>query len=290
MMAVDLLTNENIKGFSLIKGLFFTRFPAAAGIERLTSQSYEASRDTQEQAFKSSIIFGGYTEEQVKAGAYVPDQSEVRRHFESTLRGKTVTTGLTDAELHSLRDYTGGSFTGLNSTLREHGPAPADEGQAANKAKSMVQSELVVSGLNKLPRYQGVAFRMQNAFGDFDAAVHPGGIYADLAFMSASRTVQGAEEGGASGGATKPGALEVYMMIRSKSARMVTFTSAISRETEVLFPPGIRFKVNAIWRHVDGQVPSDAPPEAQMILLRTGEVKTKGASTGNVRVVELTEA
>jgi len=287
------LNAQNIPGFALIKGLFLTAFPVAAGIANVVNNAYVADAATKENAYASNILLAAtpLTAAQIANEEYVADVQGTRDTLEENLGGKTVSKNLTRAELYALIDYTGGDFTRSNAVLRgNEATTPDDVHKKTQADRDLSKNELIVSALNKLPIYSGMAYRMMNAFADFDAAVHPGGMFSDLAFMSASMTAEGAEKGGASGGAAKPGALEVYMIIHTKSARQVTMLSALSHETEVLFRPGVRFKVDAIWEHVNGQVPKTAPSEAQMILYRNGPVKVKGNDFGLVKVVEMTEA
>lgn len=293
-LAIDRLAAANIPGFNLVKGLFLTAFPKIAGIDHFYDPNYRADDATKQTAFRGNLILNNYSPEDIKNEKYAGDMSGKRAAMGSALRGLTDSKDLSDAELAVLSAYTGGVYAPMNGLLRSNKAEDVTNLGLETSKKNAV----LVSALNKLPAYSGTAYRMQNAFADFDAAVKPGGMYTDLAFMSASSTLQGAEDGGASGGASSAGALEVYMIIHTTSAANIGFMSALKNETEVLFKPGVRFKVDAIWTHENGKVPVNAPQEAKMILNRTGEIKTKTSrdgrgntvqSSGKVRVIELTQ-
>lgn len=111
---------------------------------------------------------------------------------------------------------------------------------------------------------------------------------------SFAHTLEGAIYGGTSG-SQGLGSLSTFMLIHAKTAAVMGGAVPILHETEVLFRPGTRFMVNAIWTATAGRVPADAPPEAQMILHRLGPAKAGVDRNGSapviarVRVVELTE-
>lgn len=293
-LAIDRLAAANIPGFNLVKGLFLTAFPKISGIDHFYDPNYRADATTKRAALNGNIQFGNYSQDDIKNEKYAGDMSGKRAGLGSALGGTTHSKNLSDVELAVLVAYTGGAFVPMNDLLRKN---KADD-TAGLGIETSNKNAVLASALNKLPAYSGTAYRMQNAFADFDAAVKPGGMYTDLAFMSASSTLQGAEEGGASGGASSEGALEVYMIIHTTSAANIGFMSSLKNETEVLFKPGVRFKVNAIWTHKNGKIPVNAPQEAKMILNRTGEIKVKTSrdhkgntvqSKGKVRVIELTQ-
>lgn len=293
-LAIDRLAAADIPGFNLVKGLFLTAFPKISGIEHFYDPNYRADATTKQAALNGNIQFGNYSQDDIKNEKYAGDMSGKRAALGSALGGLTHSKALSDVELAVLVAYTGGAFVPMNGLLRKN----KAEDATGLGVETTNKNAVLASALNKLPAYSGTAYRMQNAFADFDAAVKPGGMYTDLAFMSASSTLQGAEEGGASGGAGSAGALEVYMIIHTTSAANIGFMSSLKNETEVLFKPGVRFKVDAIWAHENGKIPVNAPQEAKMILNRTGEIKVKTSrdhlgnnvqSSGKVRVIELTQ-
>jgi hypothetical protein len=287
---------HKIPGWLLIKGLFLTRFPDVAGIDHLQDPGYEASAAIKQSAYGSGSN-PGISPEQTAEEDYVNDNPDLKKRMQSNLGGLRHGKALTPAEQEALTSYTAANYMAMNGTLRRNDlSAPDPESQKGKNAiRTNAKINVLASALNKLPVHQGIAYRMQDSFGDFDAAVKAGSMYTDLAFMSASKTLQGAEYGGGSGGGASAGALQVYMLIHTKNARDVTILSGIPRETELLFQPGTRFYVKAIWQHVDGRVPKDAPMEAQMILHRQGETKTVlkqdrvGIYHGKVRIVQLVE-
>jgi hypothetical protein len=294
------LADQKIVGFPLVKGLFLTYFSNVVGIDHLRSTTYESDAATKQAAFHEPFLDStNYSAKDMKDENYAfagasgkKTQADKRALIEENLHGGEYSKKLTNAEMKALTLYTQERYETYNAQLRGNDlSTPEQPGQYQHKLVKN-QTSVLTSALNKLPQYSGTAYRMMHGFDDYTAAVKPGGVFTDLAFISASMTLQGAEIGGASGGAKKLGALETYVIIRTKAAANVTILGQ-STETEVLFRPGTRFKVNGIWQHVNGKVPKAAPPEAQMILLRNGEMKTvtglKGTATGKVRVVEMTE-
>lgn len=299
-IAIQRLESMNIVGFSLIKGLFLTRFPKVAGIDHFQRTDYAASKETKEAAFRADLAFSSdapqdRNDQYYKDETYAPIASSGKEL--ENLGGLKHGKGMTPAELNKLNDYTGGGYEVINPRLRNTN-YDVEQGSLAalNQVDSLNKASVVVSALNKLPQYKGVAYRMQNSFAGFEDAVKPGGKYTDLAFMSASKTQEGAEIGGTSGGKNS-GALEIYMIIRSKTAAQLSFLSSAIAETEVLFRPGTRFNVDAVWEYQNGKIPNDAPQEAKMILARAGETKSAMVGptgkqvqvTGKVRVIEMTE-
>jgi hypothetical protein len=173
---------------------------------------------------------------------------------------------LTDDELNALQIYTGNSDL-ANSAMRGASDLKDENIDAA------MQYKLVISALSKLPKFKGVAYRGFTPFSGVDKAYQVGATVADLAFTSAAGSFAGvdhylkyAPQEGAKG------TQNYFSVIRSKSAVHVSNKANSSRENEVLFKPGSRFKVKGVWRHsADGKVPMNAPTEAQMILQRVGQ-------------------
>jgi hypothetical protein len=267
-----------------------------AGIEHLRSTTYKADDKTKQGAFYQPLLLPKeLTPEELEKEEYIGDAT-IANHDKAKEHkgGGEHSKALSRAEIRALTLYASDRYDFYNTALRGNNlSVPTEENAQKRKDKADSEIAVLVSALNKLPQYSGVAYRMINAFNDFNAAVKPGGVFTDLGFVSASMTAQGAEIGGASGGATKPGALETYVVFRTKAAASMTILG-ISKETEVIFRPGTRFKVDAIWQYVNGKVPRGASQEAQRILLRNGEEKTVykkdvGTFKGKVRVVEMTE-
>ncbi len=171
---------------------------------------------------------------------------------------------LTDEEKVAIVKYSGGDFTPMNSDLRS-----AISSEPREDVRSV--SELAVRGMNKLPPYQGLAYRglLTEPGGYFDV-IQPGAHIVDLAFQSASPSLKGVE----AYLHTDAGSKHIYFMIHTKSAVNIMSFAKTAPEAEVLFKPGANFRVKAIWHHVGGKVPPNAPAEAQMILHTRGEFKS----------------
>ena len=136
--------------------------------------------------------------------------------------------------------------------------------------------ELAVSGMNKLPRFRGTAYRVSvNVPPGYFAAVRPGAMLTDLAFSSASPSMTGV----GNFQATQFGTKCIYYIIHTKTAVNIIRYAYSAMEGEVLFRPGTRFRVKAIWQHLDGKVPVNAPVAAQMVLHAMGEFKTDDGKT-----------
>lgn len=186
--------------------------------------------------------------------------------LKSLLNVKPAKGGLTNEEVDALQIYTSNSDP-ANSAMRG---AANLSGQNVDAA---MQYRLVVSALSKLPRFKGIAYRGITPFAGVDKAYQVGATVADLAFTSAAGSFAGVDhylKHAPQGNAT--GTQNYFSIIRSKSAVHVSDKALSSRENEVLFKPGTRFRVKAVWRHsADGKVPMNAPNEAQMILHRVGK-------------------
>jgi hypothetical protein len=190
---------------------------------------------------------------------------------------------LTRAEIEAIRIYSTQSYTAMNAQLRSwlsEADAPMnvmDFDDFIKKQEPLAErrttSELAVSGMNKLPPYKGIAYRglVTEPGGYFDV-IQPGATIVDLAFQSASQSMRGVEEFLA----TQTGSKHVYFMIHCKSPVNIMGISDKVVEGEILFKPGPKFHVKAVWHHVGGKVPPDAPPEAQLILHTRTEFKTGG--------------
>jgi hypothetical protein len=190
---------------------------------------------------------------------------------------------LSKAEKQAIVTYSGQAYLPINAQLRAslQRPDSAFELEAFEKfwqerSAKKVHSETMataVSGMNKLPPYKGIAYRglVTQPKGYFDV-IQPGAMIVDLAFQSASPSLRGVEDFLYN----QYGSKHVYFMIHAKSAVNIMQFSKTATEGEVLFKPGTKFQVKAVWHHVQGKVPTNAPPEAQMILHSRTEHKTLG--------------
>jgi hypothetical protein len=175
---------------------------------------------------------------------------------------------LTPEEKEALENYTRSS-SAPNAALRAV-DLTADTTSAALKYRPLV------SALSKLPTYTGVAYRGQSPFSGIDDVWRPGAVIADLAFTSSSSSLQGVEYYLYGGGALTTGSKSYYSVIRAKTAVYIADKSTIRSEAEVLFKPGTRFRIKAVWQHIKGRVPRSAPHEVKSVLLRVGDLKTEG--------------
>jgi hypothetical protein len=199
-------------------------------------------------------------------------------------------------ELAAITKYTGGDYISYNSELRKTGsvkrgtpkPGPGADATAKQKYKKQKSDQkaleteirLAVAGLNKMPKFNGVAYRgfmTEPAKGYLDL-VQPGALIVDLAFSSASSSFEGSRYylNMAPGWGTK----HIYFMIHTKTAVNVVEHAKIKKEGEVLFRPGTKFQVKALWEHVKGKIPRNAPPEAQMMLQSLGSEKAELSNVG----------
>lgn len=224
------------------------------------------------------------------------------RHFAGNIEmGKLIGTdaqanvgqGLTAEEKNAILGYTGNAYTPMNEQLRTAGetkrfdtnfPVDVDQRLEPNLAgygkrvkeqkgrdKQQSSMELVVSGLNKFPKFNGVSYRgLKTVPNSYFDVVQPGAMLVDLAFQSASASLEGARYYLSD----KVGSREVYFMIHTKTAVNIVDVSGIPKEAEVLFRPGTRFQVKAVWQYVKGRVPKNAPTEAQMMLHSLGEERS----------------
>jgi hypothetical protein len=145
--------------------------------------------------------------------------------------------------------------------------------------------ERAVSGMNKLPKFRGTAYRVSiNVPPGYFSAVRPGAMLTDLAFSSASPTMTGV----GNFQNTQHGSKCIYYIIHTKTAVNIVRFALSASEGEVLFRPGTRFQVKAIWAHVNGKVPPDAPVARRWCCTRwasssltTGNQSPTGTNSGS---------
>jgi hypothetical protein len=90
----------------------------------------------------------------------------------------------------------------------------------------------------------------------------PGGVMVDPGFVSASPSITGVRNYTSKG--------SVYIMIHCKTPSNMVGYSIKAHEGEVLFRPGTRFQIDAVWENVNGLIPASAPAEAKAILIEEG--------------------
>jgi hypothetical protein len=245
--------------------------------------------------------------------AHFPEQSNL-----AGLAGTTTNEGegLTDLEKAAILMYSGHDYVAMNNQLREQqnrragmnigrrverrpqGPAtkegklpevtPEIEAQKTaqlNQDRQKDQADfsrdatmkLAVSGLNKLPKFQGMAYRQLK---NLDLTLmKPGATFADLAFMSASPSMTGVFN--------YAGAATLYQMIHAKTPANIVALAGSAKEGEVLFRPGTKFQILAIWQTVGFRVPPGAPPEAQLMMHQS--IPSGKMSKKQIVVIEMAE-
>ncbi len=126
---------------------------------------------------------------------------------------------ITPEELHSVRQYTDGVFFARwNAALVQGGDVP-------DEAKPLI------SALVHWPRkFRGVTFRNEPLYPEI-AALRPGDIFIIRTFWSTSKNVHYGH---------------VRWTIRARSGADIEAVSDYKSEREVLFRPGIKFRITAV--------------------------------------------
>lgn len=129
---------------------------------------------------------------------------------------------LSDDQIGALYGYTTNEgYMALNPALR---------GQTVLTPELEAFAGHATSGLSRLPAYEGTSFRGVSSLPEEVLANnHPGNVVSDGAFMSTS---SGEPFGG-----------NINMKIKGVSGRDISFLSEYPNEAEVLYPPGVKFKV-----------------------------------------------
>jgi hypothetical protein len=182
-----------------------------------------------------------------------------------TDRDSSIGQPLTLPEIQAIITYSEGGYGAINKEAREATPGAKP---AAGKHQNTM--ELAVSGLNKLPRYQGIAYRgLVKPPPGFAAYAQEGAVTSDLGFSSASPAMTAVYNFLD----RYTGPRNIIYIVQSKTASNIISLSTNVAEAEVLFRPGTRFKVDKIWTHdTTGKIPQDAPADVQMILHKKGEL------------------
>lgn len=197
---------------------------------------------------------------------------------------------LTPEEVEAIKTYSGEHYKDMNSQMRSHVMRPETKSvlgetrPQSNKAAKQADRDRrttmkdATSGLSKLPKFQGIAYRMLiKVPKGYHDIMQKGAMVADLGFQSASPSMTGV--GNFVKTQLDEGTRSTYFIIHTRTAANIVGLSKSPGEGEVLFRPGTRFQVMAVWEHVYGMVPPDAPPQAQMILHAQGELKSKRGKT-----------
>ncbi|MEO8607568.1 MAG: hypothetical protein ABI690_06790 [Chloroflexota bacterium] len=183
---------------------------------------------------------------------------------------------LTKEEKQAIVIYSGGKYKQINAEARaamttKSAAAPLAPGvRPSSEASYQREMELTVSGLNKLPKYQGKLYRgLATPPAGFAAYAQEGAVTGDLGFSSATPAITAVYEFLKLQYNT-PG--NIIYVIQSKTGSNILSVTFNPQEGEILFRPGTRFQINKIWKHTpDGKIPEDAPADVQMILHKKGE-------------------
>jgi len=148
--------------------------------------------------------------------------------------------GLTDDELADIHHYTDNGYHDLNDYLRENYSSSVSEEEKEENAKTVKN---IVSGLSKLPPYQGIVFRGC----DLDArlifllpTLKPNDVFYMKGFSSCTYDLDEKFNG------------EVQFTIRSKTGRNIEKLSDQPEEKEILFAPDSRFRVVSYSQNWEG--------------------------------------
>jgi SPP1 gp7 family putative phage head morphogenesis protein len=136
--------------------------------------------------------------------------------------------GLSQAEKVAVHAYTTGDkyYERLNAAMRS--------GSAERIAAVAPMANVLDNALAKLPIYEGpVLFRVTDLPEAVAKKVRAGNVYADPAFMSASKTDMG----------TTFGNDYRFTIVASQKGREIAGFSAYSHEQEVIFPRGTKFDI-----------------------------------------------
>jgi hypothetical protein len=151
--------------------------------------------------------------------------------------------GVSDAEMIAIRGYSSGDYEKLNAALRNPTANP--------KLVAILRPyiNLAVSGLEKLPDYQGTVYRGSKMTAEwvkkYEDASKAGQLMSDPAFLSTSYSQTQAEvfRDQPDAEAKKAGKIPVMYTIQSKHGKRIEFLSYKAREAEVLFKPNTAFRV-----------------------------------------------
>jgi SPP1 gp7 family putative phage head morphogenesis protein len=140
-------------------------------------------------------------------------------------------------EAAAIRAYTGGIYGRLNSGLRN--------GSYSMDAELQAYVDAAQHGLQKMPKYKGLASRGMNLgpseLHRFLSSYQKGSVVEEAAFVSSSAGEQAAFSG------------NVFLKIDSKTGVDVAKYSRHPGEREVLFMPGVRFRVDDITKDSYGR-------------------------------------
>ncbi|MBD2072903.1 DUF4157 domain-containing protein [Phormidium sp. FACHB-592] len=131
-------------------------------------------------------------------------------------------------EIMALTGYTTDFYGDVNTPLRKQ--------DSSLNSKTMSWAKAGISGLNKLPKYEGATYRHTGLIPGYKELNQEGAIVSDLAFSSSATS-----QAGCASAAKQHDVLEIIM---SKTGRDIKDASVFEKgEGEVLFRPGTEFRV-----------------------------------------------
>jgi len=155
-------------------------------------------------------------------------------------------------EQYALVDYSKGSGK-FNKPLR---------GDLQDMEQDEVSRTLsLISALNRLPPYVGPVYRHDNLFSGFREANKVGASTTDMAFLSTTKDASSLKK--IDGNEGEP---EVLIVLQSKTGRFIKPISRFNNfssgdENEVLFKPGVRFRITRRFDALNGSVGPESFPK-----------------------------
>jgi len=147
--------------------------------------------------------------------------------------------GLTSQEIEAIRLYTGGTYRELNATL--HDFRLTNPKEQRNLKGYMAISHMAVQGLRKLPSYSNEnVYRGDGSVGGLPNTAQPGTTFQTPGFMSTTVT-----PGVAAG---FPGSVYWHMTTAPDSKGKDIRPISVTKEGEILFPPGTKIEVVDVLR------------------------------------------
>lgn len=165
-----------------------------------------------------------------------------KSQYEGIISGKTINekkaqTGfekLTHAELYGIVGYTSNLYSTINTSMRNN---VDNAGKFTDAHVELAGS--ITSGLNKLKPYKGRTYRHNGDFPGFADVNVRGATVVEIAPTSTALN-----QSSCAGAGEQHDVLEIFESINGKD---VSAASLFSKESEVMFVPGTRFRVTAVF-------------------------------------------
>lgn len=150
-------------------------------------------------------------------------------------------TSLTEEQLVAINQYTRGAYVQVNEELWTGG-MKIDPWTTHSQETYQAISELTKQGLQRLPPTQGTVWRGEPAISGWTDTLKPGAVVDVKGFWSSSAGKHQAFEE------------KTLWMLKSKTGRNVAPLSAYEvRESEVLFPPGTKWRITSVEKLANGR-------------------------------------